>query len=187
MSKKNFHVIRLCGLSFLFFLIPLLAFAQEKPIEQASTYFTETNNNQIIVSSNTHNEQSSFHFQPTIGYSYITGLIGFELQYKHFAVAVGLLPYNSISNRNYGLSGGLKYYVKPNQNSFYFSIGNTTALHNSGFSNNTSSVSVLLIGYCFKLKNSLNSSIGTGISHHQGGTPGPIPDYPIELSFSYSF
>jgi hypothetical protein len=77
-------------------------------------------------------------FSVQSGYSYSTGLIGAEYQYKKFAIGAGIMPFrNDVQEIKPSYSAVVTYYSRYwNQNSWYVSGAFASGRHNGDYPDN---------------------------------------------------
>jgi len=127
---------------------------------------------------------------PKFGFSLFTGIAGIELIIKKISFNFGFLL---VQNEWYGF--GIKYYFKPDQDSYYCSVGRSVGYYER---NKTvkKSFNGVTIGKYWKWKNGFNLNFGIGVGVQEriskdssGEWKEPSSEnFPlIELSFGYLF
>jgi len=127
-------------------------------------------------------KEKDFYITPRIGFSTFSGLIGIELQYKHFAFNIGDF---TGANVKHCLTYGIKYYFKSHHNTWYFGLGGGTALDEFIPENNWRQHIGFILGYRWRWGKGWDFNLGIGplfpigkkVTHH------PM----FDLVFGYSF
>ena len=127
-------------------------------------------------------KEKDFYITPRIGFSTLTGLIGIELQYKHFAFDLGYYFSEEPEEEgeyNHFLTYGIKYYFKPHRSTWYFGLGAVTNLDEGelgiGF----------LFGYRWRWGKGWDFNLGIGAGFPIGKDGSTFPMF--DLAFGYSF
>ena len=126
-----------------------------------------------------------FYITPRIGFSTLTGQIGIELQYKHFAFDIGFLMAGDFSPAGrffYILSYGIKYYFKPHRSTLYIGLGSGIGL-NKGLDPQDIGKS-FIIGYRWRWGKGWDFSLGLGAGISRKTDMGVTEG---ELALGYSF
>ena len=132
------------------------------------------------VSSST--KEKDFYVTPRIGFSTLTGLIGIELQYKHFAFNIGDFMGTEVKHC---LTYGIKYYFKSHHSTWYFGLGGGTALDEFIGENNWRQHIGFILGYRWRWGKGWDFNLGIGplFPIDKNVTHPPM----FDLAFGYSF
>ena len=143
-------------------------------------------------------KEKDFYITPRIGMSTLTGFIGIELQYKHFAFGIG---YYEIWTAGSGkdvpageegsdlcLTGGIKYYLNSHHRTWYIGLGGGIPLKGDA---RIDSYTGFLIGYRWRWGKGWDFSLGIGPlfpnwKRLEEGEDSLIPPM-FEVVFGYSF
>ena len=133
-------------------------------------------------------EEKDFYMTPRVGLSTLTGLIGIELQNKHFAFdIVYLWGEEPEEERKYYhiLMYGIKYYFKPHRSTAYIGLGGWTDLVKIRDEDDWGTTIGFILGYRWRFWKHWDFSLGTGPAFSKGKKAFVPPMF--ELAFGYSF
>ena len=123
-----------------------------------------------------------FYITPRIGFSTFSGLIGIELQYKHFAFNIGDFMGAKVKHC---LTYGIKYYFKSHHSTGYFGLGGGTALDEFIGENNWRQHIGFILGYRWRWGKGWDFNLGIGPLFPIGKKATHPPMF--DLAFGYSF
>jgi hypothetical protein len=131
-------------------------------------------------------KEKDFYITPRGGFSPFTGLIGIELQYKHFAFDIGYATFGYTHREGEGiqqfLAYGIKYYVNPHKRTVYVGVGSWTELTKGQDPQDETYPITFIFGYRWRWKTGWDFNLGIGAIFNGEGYP-PM----VELAFGYSF
>jgi hypothetical protein len=133
-------------------------------------------------------KEKDFYITPRFGFSSLTGFIGIELQYKHFASGIGYYTlWTGESDESY-LTGGIKYYFNSHRRTWYIGLGGGISLKGEA---RLDSYTGFIIGYRWRWGKGWDFSLGIGPlfpnwKHIKEGEDKPLIRM-FELVFGYSF
>ncbi len=133
-------------------------------------------------------EEKDFYITPRIGFSTLTGLVGIELQHKHFAFDIGY--YFSEEPEKEGeynrfLTYGIKYYFKPHRSTAYIGLGGVTALVKIIDEDDGGTGIGFILGYRWRWGKGWDFNLGIGAGFPIGKDGSTFPMF--DLAFGYSF
>ena len=127
-------------------------------------------------------DHKDFYITPRIGFSTFSGLIGIELQYKHFAFNIGDFTGEKVKHC---LTYGIKYYFKSHHSTWYFGLGGGTALDEFIGENNWRQHIGFILGYRWRWGKGWDFNLGIGPLFPIGKKATHPPMF--DLAFGYSF
>lgn len=133
-------------------------------------------------------KEKDFYITPRIGFSTFTGLVGIELQHKHFAFDIGYYFSEEPEKEgeyNHFLTYGIKYYFKSHHSTWYFGLGGGTALDEFIGENNWRQHIGFILGYRWRWGKGWDFNLGIGPLFPIGKKATHPPMF--DLAFGYSF
>lgn len=146
----------------------------------------------------------NFYITPHLGVSTLVGGYGIEVQYKNYGFNIGFSPHFSITPFTI-LSGGIRYYFKPSNNSWVIGVGGGVVLDDlkpddnlcwatddyCGIGTVTDMYIGAIIGYRWTWWNKFHLNIGFGPSYIKwqkikyGGKQDGFPMYDFVLGYTF--
>ena len=123
-----------------------------------------------------------FYITPRVGFSTLTGMMGIELQYKHFAFDIG---YGTGSKVKYTSTYGIKYYFNSYRSTPYIGLGGWTDYEEIITDKEWRTAIGFMLGYRWRWGKGFDANLGIGPAFSKGKKAFDPPLF--EIAFGYSF
>ena len=131
-------------------------------------------------------KEKNFYITPRIGVSTLTGLIGIELQYKHFAFDIGYIkgtpPDEDV---NHDLTYGIRYYFEPHRSTAYIGLGGWIDLVKIIDEDEGRTTIGFILGYRWRWGKGWDFNLGIGPAFSKGKGAFVPPMFDIALGYSF--